>query len=327
VRPARLALLLPVPGGYDPELAIRRVPFCSVCLLLVLATFGVAAQELTLRVEAPPSLDPVAARIRSIDRARMLDALGRAGLAAPLDARITLIPEDDARARATASWTVAQAFGSREIVVFPARVGTYPHDSLESVVRHEVVHLALFTRAGGRPLPRWFHEGVAVSVEGWGVGSQLRLMIAAVNDPSLGDLNGLFASNSEPENATAYLLAAALISDVRSRHGAEVPGAIAGRVALGTPFGHAFAAETGATPEMAASRAWAGYRRWASWIPIVTGASFVWLGILALAIIAFVARGRKRARRRRLWDEEDADADEQERVGGAGSDDDQTQPL
>jgi hypothetical protein len=279
-------------------------------LALLTAAAGAGAQQLPLEIETPPSLEPIAARIREIDRDRLIDALDRAGLAAPPHVRITLIPEDHARARATPSWIVAQASGSRDIVIFPARIGSYPHDSLDSVVRHEIVHLALFVRAGGRPLPRWFHEGVAVSVEeGWGLGGQLRLMVAAASDPSLTDLSRLFASDAQPENASAYLLATALVSDVRRRHGAAVPGAIASRVAGGMPFRESFAAETGESPEMAANHAWAAYRRWVNWIPVLTDGSALWLGILVLAMIAFIASLRRRARQRRRWDEEDDQSD------------------
>lgn len=298
-------------------MTFRRVPGLALrgaaALLLVLVVASVTrGQELAFSVEAPPTLAPVAARILDIDRARLVDALSRAGLSPPSDARITLVPEEHARARATPPWVAAQAFGSREILIFPARIGSYPHDSLETVVWHEVVHLALSARAGGRPLPRWFHEGVAMSVEsGWGVGSQLRLMLAAGGNPSLADLNRLFASDAQPENASAYLLAAALVSDVRRRHGAAMPGAIAARVALGTPFRQAFAAETGEVPETAADRAWAAYRRWGSWIPVVTGGEFVWLAILVLAFVAFAASLRRRARQRRRWDEEE-DGEEHE---------------
>ena len=137
--------------------------------------------------------------------------------------------------------------------IFPGRIGSYPasypYDSLESVVWHEVVHLALSGQAGGRPLPRWFHEGVAMSVEkGWGVSSQARLLLAAVSNPSLSDLGRLFASSSQPETASAYFLAAALVSDIRERHGAATPGVIVDRVARGVPFAQAFALETGETP-------------------------------------------------------------------------------
>jgi hypothetical protein len=270
----------------------------------------------------------VATQIRDIDRERLIAALGRAGLAPPRDARITLIPEDHARARATPGWIAAQASGSRDIVIFPARIGSYPHDSLESVVRHEIVHLALSIAAAGRPLPRWFHEGVAVSVEeGWGLGGQLRLMVAAARDPSLTDLSRLFASDSQPENASAYLLAAALVSDIRARHGPAAPGAIASRVARGAPFREAFVAETGESPEAAASHAWGAYRRWVSWIPVLTGGTGMWLGILLLAAVAFIASLRRRARQRRRWDEEDLHedgwdpSDEDPHPGGAESDD------
>src|SRR5687768_10271987 len=59
-------------------------------------------------------------------------------------------------------------------------VRTVAYGSLESVVWHEVVHLALSAQAGDRPLPRWFHEGVAMSVDkGLGVTSQVRSICAS----------------------------------------------------------------------------------------------------------------------------------------------------
>ena len=289
-------------------MAANRVVFRFVGLLL-LACGGIAATapgDLVLHVDAPASLEAVARRIRRIDRSRLADALARAGLDSPQEATITLLPDDHALARAAPAWVVAQAFGSRAIVIFPARVGTYPNDSLESVVWHEVVHLALTLQAGGGPLPRWFHEGVAVSVEeGWDTGSRLRLLLAAIRDPELAELGRLFAADAQPENASAYLLATALVSDVRRRHGSAVPGAIATRVAKGIPFDQAFVEVTGETPAAAATRAWRAYRRWTSWIPLVTSASAVWLGILVLSLVAFVASRRASARRRRRWEEEE----------------------
>lgn len=280
---------------------------CLAVILALVPTIGGAAQRLALAVEAPAPLEPIARRIRSFDTARITDALDRAGLTLPVEAYVTLIAEDDPRARATPRWVAGQAFGSRDIVLFPARIGSYPYDSLETVVAHELVHLALTSRAEGRPLPRWFHEGVATSVEsGWDLGSRLRLLIAATGDPSLADLNRLFASDTQPDNATAYLLAAALISDIRRTHGAVTPGAIAERVGTGTPFRQAFAAVTGEVPEDSADRAWASYRRLASWLPVLTHGGFVWLAILLLAVVAFIGSRRRRARQRRRWDEEEA---------------------
>jgi hypothetical protein len=95
---------------------------------------------------------------------------------------------------------VGRAFGAEQIEIFPDRVSSYPHDSLESVVRHEIAHLALAARAGGRPLPRWFHEGVAVSVDrSWNVGTHLRLLLAALHRPAIADVARLFASTARPD--------------------------------------------------------------------------------------------------------------------------------
>ena len=143
--------------------------------MLLASAFGIARQrgELDLTVEAPASLAPVANRVSRMDRQQLSDALARAGLKIPPHIRVTLIAEDDPGARAIPRWIVGLASGQRDMVIFPERIGSYPYDSLESVVWHEVVHLALSAQAGDRPLPRWFHEGVAMSVErGWGVTSQ-----------------------------------------------------------------------------------------------------------------------------------------------------------
>ncbi len=263
-----------------------------------------AGQELI--VTAPPSLAPVAARLRSIDRSSLASALASAGLEVPPLVRVSLIGEEDPRAARTPQWVVGLARGTEDVVLFPARVGSYPYESLESVLRHEVVHLALEAQADGRPLPRWFHEGVAVSVEtGWNVGGDLRLLLRAAEDPGLADLARLFASDMRFESADAYRLAAALVTDMRERGGAAAPGAIAAHVGRGVGFTQAFAMEIGETPDAAAARVWAGYRRWSAWVPVATSESAVWMFILALAVAAFATRLRKRARQRRQWDEEE----------------------
>ena len=280
-----------------------------LALLFVLALLDspapAVAQTFELIVDAPPPLTGIAARVKAIEPSALAQALSRAGLELPPRVTISLVAAADVRD--APSWIAARAFGFDTIVIVPERVGAYPYDSLESVVLHEVVHLALNVRAGGRPLPRWFHEGVAVSVEsGWGIGSQMRLLLAAARDPGLDDVATLFASQTAPETGTAYLLSAALIEDVRRRHGLTVPGAIAARVADGASFESAFHATTGETVHTAASHAWRVYRG-LRWIPVITSSAGMWGGIMALAVIAFVIRRRRRRRKR--WEEEDAATD------------------
>jgi hypothetical protein len=261
---------------------------------------------LTLSVHAPASLGSAAARVRAVDRQDLARALLAAGLSAPDVVEVALIAEDDPIARETPSWVAGRASGDRYVVLFPARITRYPYDSLESVVRHEIVHLALYVSAGRQPLPRWFHEGVATSVDaGWGFVDEARLLLAALNEPTVEQVGALFRSESQPDTTLAYLLATALVNDLRERHGPDVAGRIAGRVAAGAPFSEAFARETGETPDGAAAIAWRAYRGWSRWIPAVASASAIWTLILGLALLAYLARRRRRAGLRRRWEEED----------------------
>ena len=89
------------------------------------------------------------------------------------------------------------------------------------------------------------------------------------------------------------------------RHGPAVVGAIAARVGSGVPFAESFERETGETPDAAASRAWAVYRRWTNWVPALTSGSAVWALILVISAAAYVSVRRRRIRRRRAWDDEE----------------------
>ena len=283
----------------------RAAALWVAALLLAVFSFSTQAAA-SLTVDAPPALQATAERIRGVDLQQLGDALTRAGLALPPAIHITLVADADPQAKTVPGWIVGLAAGDRHIVIFPDRVVSYPYDSLESVVRHEITHLALNARAGGQPLPRWFHEGVATSVDaGFDLGAQVRLAAAMIGEPGPARLGRLFAAGGESEAREAYLLATVLVEDLRRRHGATVPGAIAARLSATTSFEQAFIAETAHTPDAAAAQAWASYRRWTSWIPAVTSASATWALILILAFAAYAAQVRRRWRRRREWDDDE----------------------
>jgi hypothetical protein len=298
--------------------AIARV--LASTLVALSAVEPAAGQSLELTIDASPALADAAARLEAIDASSLSSALSRAGLQLPRHIRVFLVDDDDPRARGVPRWVAARAFGADTIIILPRRARGYPYDSFESIVLHEIVHLALNVRARGRPLPRWFHEGTAVSVEsGWGLGSHGRLLLAAARDPGIDDVTALFASDGEPESATAYLLSAALVEDVRRRHGLAVPGAIAERVGAGESFEQAFRAATGESVDVAAAQAWRVYRG-LRWLPILTSATALWAGILVLAGLAFVVRLHRRRRKR--WEEDNDDDPSYEEKLGVQQDDD-----
>ena len=287
--------------------ATRRVAACLLSGLLLAGARPTKAQTLT--VSGPPVLAWAAARIEAIDRDSLARALARAGLNMPSNIRVTLLADGDPRASGLPTWVLGVALPPSDVVILPQRAPTYPYNSLESVIRHEVAHLALAERAGGRSLPRWFHEGVAVSIEaGWGLTDQARLVGAIISQPGIGDVRRLFRSGEEPDSARAYMLATALVDDLRRRHDPSVIGAIASDVARGSSFDRAFTTGTGDTVAAATAQAWGAYLRWTRWFFMLVSPSSVWTGILALALLAFVAQRRRRIRRRRQWDDEDAEA-------------------
>ena len=151
------------------RLTVARVllPF-----LVTLALYGSAAgpslvRATELTIDAPQPLAAAAARIEAVDLARLQSDLRRAGLDLPGRITVALIPKNDPRACPVPPSIVAspqarpRSSSSLSACCVPVRGGV--------VFRHEVAHLALDARAGGEELPRWFHEGVAMSVEAGGV--------------------------------------------------------------------------------------------------------------------------------------------------------------
>lgn len=299
--------------------------------VLATGTPSVAPAQ-TVTVDAPPSLHDAADRVRALPWDRLAEDLARAGLTLPATMHVTLVPEDAPEARETPRWVVGRAFGSSHIVVFPARTGRFPYGSLDAVMRHEVAHLALSDASGGGGLPRWFHEGVATSVEGgWSGADQVRLLVAVLTTPAIAEVDRLFASDAQPDATLAYSLAAAVIDDARDRHGASVPGRIARRVAAGVPFADAFVSATGDTPDQAAERAWSTFRWWTPLLALPASGHALWVGILVLAVIAFLVRRSRRAQQRARMDAEDEARDldgfaEFDPTDGAGEDTNPTGP-
>ena len=102
--------------------------------------------------------------------------------------RVVLAEDGSEWARQVPPWAAGFAIGEAGLVVlFPSRSPLYPHDTLEDVLRHEVAHVLISRAAAGHPVPRWFHEGLAVAVERpWDLEDRTRLASALLFGPRLG---------------------------------------------------------------------------------------------------------------------------------------------
>lgn len=264
---------------------------------------------LDLRIEAPPELAPARARLERIDNARLNDLVPLVGLAEPGPAiHVLLAAETSDWARRTPAWVAGLALGTDGIVLFPARSPVYPHDTLEDVLRHEVMHVLIARAARGRAVPRWFNEGLAMHVERpWALRDTSRVAYALAVGPTLTveQVDGLFAGDQAAQSR-AYALAGAFVRQLLATHGRVVVVRLLSRVADDVPFEDAYAQLTGETVRTAEARFWREQRVWSTWVPLVTSTTVLWMMMTVLAL--YVARRRRRARAavHRQWAAEEA---------------------
>ena len=284
-------------------------------VFLLVAAGGVSEQVAQvslaprLIVEAPPQLAPAAERIRSLAPERLTDAARLAGLTDPgPPIRVVLAPEGSPLALQVPPWISGFADPAAGVVVLlPARAPSFPDSSLEDLLRHEVAHVLIGRAAGGRPLPRWFHEGLAmIAGLSWGLEERSRLTMALFADApvSLDELDRRFGGDQGMVQR-AYTVAGAFVRDLVQRHGPEVTGKILAGVAAGLPFDEAFRRATGTSVGAAAKSFWERQTFWYRWVPLLTSSVTLWLLVTALALWAMRKRRARDAALRRMWEEEE----------------------
>ncbi len=261
-----------------------------------------------LVVEAPPALAAYAREVERLDPTAFLPAMELTGLWDPGDVRVLLAPEGSALARRAPSWAVAYADPpAGTVVLIPTRTPTWPDDGLPDVVRHEVAHVLTFRAAGGRAVPRWFDEGLAMAAGRERVlEDDAREALAVLTGERLrfAQVDRLFHGGRSDANR-AYALSSAFFGDLVARHGPAFPRRVLRWMAAGMPFEEAFRSATGVEFRDESANFWRSRRSLERWLPLLTSTAVVWFAIVLLAAWAVrVARGR-RAARLAAWAEEE----------------------
>jgi hypothetical protein len=265
-----------------------------------------------LRIDAPQELNAVRARLESMSAARLADIPDLLGTNASVETPIHVIlaPESSDVAHRVPPWISGFAVGASDLVViFPARSPTYPDDTLEDVLRHEVAHVLIWRASAGEPIPRWFNEGLAMAVERERkLEDQTQLLYQLVTGPrtNLEELDRLF-SGRQSDQTRAYALAGALVHDLLQRYGPSSGGEILMRAGRGARFDTAFAEVTGISPADADSQFWQRQRIWTSWVPVITSSTTLWLAVTLLAILAIYMRRRRNRQIEEQWAKEDGE--------------------
>jgi hypothetical protein len=265
----------------------------------------------SLRIEAPAELSASQTRLESFDRARLRGVMRLTGLADPGPAiRVVLVSADSDWARQIPPSTAGFAIGQAGLVVLiPSRSPVYPDDSLEDVLHHEVAHVLIARAAGGRRVPRWFDEGLAMAAERtWGLQDRARLFrdLTLSRRVSLDEVDALF-TESDSGRARAYTLSGAFVRDLIQMGGAAAPGDVLARVSAGASFDVALAAVVGMNLAGAEAAFWDRHRFWSRWGLFLTSSTALWMVMTLIALYAIVKRRQKSAELRRRWAEEGLD--------------------
>jgi len=234
-----------------------------------------------------------------------------AGLDAPgPDIRVILAPDSSPLARAVPAWVTGYTDGVSNVVVLLAeRTPSYPDGGLEEVLAHEVAHVLIRRASGGRRVPRWFDEGLAMlAARSWRLRDETELALGVLSGPRvpLWKLDDLFQGDRR-EVEHGYALSGTLVHELLDRYGPAVPRLVLARVARGDTFDEAVRGATGATLLDIGEAFYARQASLKRWIPILTSTAALWFGISVLAIIAGF-----RKRRRRVELEEEAGEGESE---------------
>lgn len=254
-----------------------------------------------------PGLPPSANRLAPGPRAWITSVMDLVGLDAPgPDIRVLLAPESSPLAREMPAWVTGYTDGaSNAVVILAERTPSYPDGGLEDVLAHEVAHVLIHRAAGGRRVPRWFDEGLAMlAARTWRWRDQTELTVGLLSGPRtpLWKLDDLFLGDRR-QVERGYALSGALVQDLLERYGPAVPRIVLARLAQGDRFDEALRGATGATLIDVGEAFWERQGTLKRWIPILTSTAALWFGISVLAVVAAVRKRRQRAAQAKTMEE------------------------
>jgi hypothetical protein len=264
-----------------------------------------------LHFESPKALQPIAQRLQQIDPQKYLAVMNLVGLQQPgPPIRVILARNNFDLAKRVPDWIVGYAVGEASLVVLLTdRVPNYPYDSLEGVLLHEIGHILTHRASGGRDVPRWFDEGLAmIAGRTWNIEERARLVWAVVSghQVSFEQLNEWFIIDG-PSAKHAYVIAHALTLDLIDQTSPHFPKQLLAKVASGISFPQAFAQTALMTLEQAETKFWNQQTLWNRWIPVATSSGMVWLMITALVFYAARKQRKRAAAIKKRWEEEERD--------------------
>ena len=198
-------------------------------------------------------------------------------------------------------WSAAAAMPGNRIILSPLPGLKM---NIERILAHEIVHIVLYDAAGGRFIPRWFHEGCAETFSGqWGIHGRLYMVwkVSQGNLMTFEEIERVFSAHGA-DVTLAYDQSMLAVKRLISTHGRGVLPEIFRGLREGHNFNQAFLDGAGLTLIEferdylnAVGKAY-GKRTLLTLIP------GTWTFILILACIVYILKKRRNKRLLSQWE-------------------------
>jgi hypothetical protein len=212
--------------------------------------------------------------------------------------------------RGVPDWGVGCAFPSRSLVIVKSpRIVSYPLQ-LSDVVVHEMAHVAAGLVLGDVSVPRWFHEGIAMTAAGeWRLPRSARLAAAGAGNAlfPLSELERRFPGE-HAQAMLAYTESFYAVRFLMEESGIETPGGILAAVAEGGSFDRGLEAVYGATRRQFEEDVAESFGGRFGWGVFLTRWNVLFLAVTLLFLAAWIVRVRRARMIVRGWDEEESGA-------------------
>jgi len=199
-------------------------------------------------------------------------------------------------------WSAAAALPGNRIVISPLSGRKL---DLERVIAHEIVHCFINDAAGGKFVPRWFHEGCAEVISGrWGVRGRAYMVWAVVRGRLLtfSDIQRIFSAGSA-DAALAYDQSMLAVNRLMAGYGRGVLREILAGMKNGLSFDASFRRATGIGTEDFETLYLAYLKRNYGRRALVTLVPGTWTAILLLAFVAYAVKKYRTRRLLKQWEE------------------------
>lgn len=166
---------------------------------------------------------------------------------------------------------------------------------LDSLLRHELAHVALHRATGGEDLPRWFHEGVAESF-----GNEIDLLrsqtlagaVYGTGVPALEELEGNFHGIDPIAVTVSYAAARDFVNHLRYRDDGSDLRQLMSELKRGTNFEAAFIKAFGRSLAELDGEWRSGLSGRFVWFPVISSGGLPFAALSPLIVVAAVRRRR-----------------------------------